>query len=471
MWIAPYLILIVAIFYTLRSKPGPDLLPAVFLLPWYAFEIDIGVGLTQTQLLLITVLVKRLLYGELDLLRLKGVNFFSLLLFLGLLGAAGTWLGDIQAIAFEGGVFRNGFLRYLTIASLVVVTFLPIFLVQQQMNTRSLQLKFVSIFIHSLILLSLLACLQSLFYMLSGVDLFPIGLFHATEDEWKSAISFYEGSSGIFRPSSFGGEPKGLAMSLVCGLVLIWAFRGNNLFKNKTQERFTVSLFLLVIILTQSTSGFFSLAVILGLLLVYQLRPYWFTASTVSKIYFAFGFGLLLIYFAYVLYVPLVPWRESGFIAEDLWGYVISRTFARVGVEDMDYILVDSIKESAWSLFFGRGFGLAHLFTDPYIPYGFRHYLEGVIISPKSGVTFWLVNCGFLGLALVLKFYSSLTPSLQEFPARADRKYWNACRFAVLCLVVLSLFRMYSFDISLMFVALLGRMSYPSDSKFRDARP
>jgi hypothetical protein len=130
-------------------------------------------------------------------------------------------------------------------------------------------------------------------------------------------------------------------------------------------------------------------------------------------------------------------------------------------VEDFDWVIIKSMLEEPSSVLLGRGVGLGHLFTEPFIPDIWRYYMGGSIISPKSGLTYFLVNGGIADVFLMVVLASKLSPSFQySLSPRPDRQliaFVQQAQRAVIPLVIMFMLRTYIWDVML-FVAIACKL-------------
>jgi hypothetical protein len=148
----------------------------------------------------------------------------------------------------------------------------------------------------------------------------------------------------------------------------------------------------------------------------------------------------------------LIYFRQYPTLTELLY----DRTLGRFSVEDFDWVILKTFVTDPVTSILGRGFGLGHLTAAPYIPDVWRHYMEGRIIFPKMGVTFFFVNGGLVMLVVSMAYLAQLTPAADRRLRRAGpgvspiiRKAQTAC----ILMVILLLMRIYVLDVAILVAA------------------
>ncbi len=306
----------------------------------------------------------------------------------------------------------------------------------------------------SIAILSGLGVLQVLVFIPTGTDLFPVGMF-VTESRSAFVTIQHE---FFLRASSFAGEPKGLGMVAAAGAVIVLGFR-QSLVPSGAWRFTLVMLFVVTVILTQSTSAVLSLIVgvttIIGLRVIGKpltragLFMTFFTATAVL--------ATLILISASNLDV------ESGrlFAKPDasFFQLVVDRTLGRLNVDDFDWVIISSMLHDPSSLFLGHGFGLSHLFTEPFIPAPWRRYMLEIVIAPKSGLLFFISSGGIVATFLFVLFLAYTTPAVRPKVRLTDPIRWHYVRMVqvvVIPLVLMALMRVQIYELSLLVLALVS---------------
>jgi hypothetical protein len=458
LFIVPWVVLAVAVLVALYLPIGRDLAVPVFLVPWATLSVDLGVSVTLAQLILILLMIKYGINRRLSIGAVPHFGVISVIVYVGLVSALLTFASQFNEIEYAGGVMRNGFLRTVVVLISFLLSFVPFALVNAK-GTFFTIMGLLKVYVVSVLILGALGVLQYMVYNATGTDLFPIWMFDSGRDRYVTAIvAGYD----IMRPSSLAGEPKGLAMITAVAAILIIAV-GRSLFRKRWIFYFSFLLFLLVIFLTQSTSAFLSFGI--GIVVFFGLRFVGrsLRRSTILICYFLGTAAIFGIYFSNVANVYLVKDRSLMPRAENTLELLYLRSLGRMEVEDMDWVIIRSFQEDPIKLVVGRGFGLGHLFVEPYIPVQ-NFYMFGTLVSPKSGVILILVNGGVVALALFIIFLAKITPvarNANRVQAPMFREYILRIQMAFISIVVMMLLRTYIIDVGLMLFAIMSAAQQP----------
>jgi hypothetical protein len=244
--------------------------------------------------------------------------------------------------------------------------------------------------------LTILGIAQLIIYVISGYDFLPYGLtedldpLSATEDMIFQNI-------GFLRISSLGGEPKGLAVSLVIGITMLLYLKMSKNHASFKWINVWIILMLFVLITTLSTSGFFLILVPFLIVVVYNF--YKVTENIPTKI-------ILLLTFIFAF-----------FVFQDLIYVIIdARILTRSNVllsEDIDDSIIKFLENNPIHLFFGTGLGNIHLHAINYIQdsnlYNLR--LNEIFIS-RYGYLKIVSESGIFGFLLFLIFIVQTTKGI-----------------------------------------------------------
>lgn len=461
--LVPFVVLFIAIVAIFHFPIGRDLHVPIFLMPWYALEPDVGVGITLTQFTLAALAFKYALRMRLDLRTMPGLGIVIAIVAVGLASAAITFATHTADTEFAGGELRNGVFRAVVVLGVFALAVLPFVLVGAP-GVRLSRWGLLRTYVVSVGILCVLGVVQLAVFNIAGTDIFPIGIFqHQTRgtgpgDTGFVSATFMLGHVSQLRISSLAGDPKSLGMVTAAAAVVVMAFR-SKLFRRRAMANMTLMLFLFVIAFTHSTSALLSLAVCLPVCLGLWFLGRPLRRTTVLLIYSAAAATILSTYLYNVAAAPLTPYAAPPLPIDNYADLFYARTLGRLEVEDFDWVLLKSFLMDPAALPLGRGFGLGHLFTDPYIPEEFRYYMEGRVISPKSGVTLFLVNTGLIGLGLFVLFLAKATPSISSQPAQhssAAKEYIRRAQMVLIPLVLMMYLRAYIFEITLMITAILS---------------
>lgn len=455
----PWIVLAISAFIALRMPPGRDLGVPVFWVPWNALEVNLGADVLVAQAILMVLALKYAAEMRLSPGKIPSIGLIAAIIVLGLAAATITFNTHSVDIEFAGGALRNGPLRTLVVLVVFLLAIIPFALINAR-GARFSIIGLLRVYVISVLVLCTLGILQYVVYQATGNDIFPIGLLGGNPEHFRTG-KFVAFGGPVMRPSSFGGEPKGLSMATAAAAVLIMAF-GSRLFRSRAKLYGAFFLCLSIIYLTQSTSGFVAFG--LGVVVFFGLRSLGrpLARSTILVAYLIGTAAITSVYFYNVENVTLLEHnsyatkklRQSDSIMEVLY----LRTLGRMDVEDMDWVIIKSFQEDPAGLIIGRGFGLGHLFTDPFIPLKLD-YMIGTLNSPKSGITLFLVNGGVISLVLFIFFLARVTPAAEDAlrsPDPAYRDYIRRAQIAFITLVVMLMLRTYVYELGLMLMAIMS---------------
>jgi len=293
--------------------------------------------------------------------------------------------------------FRSSFGRsYISIIKYFIFQIAPIFLLSIIIKSHSQIFSALRSYIFGLKVLTILGIAQLIIYVISGYDFLPYGLtedldpLSATEDMIFQNI-------GFLRISSLGGEPKGLAVSLVIGITMLLYLKMSKNHASFKWINVWIILMLFVLITTLSTSGFFLILVPFLIVVVYNF--YKVTENIPTKI-------ILLLTFIFAF-----------FVFQDLIYVIIdARILTRSNVllsEDIDDSIIKFLENNPIHLFFGTGLGNIHLHAINYIQdsnlYNLR--LNEIFIS-RYGYLKIVSESGIFGFLLFLIFIVQTTKGI-----------------------------------------------------------
>lgn len=372
----------------------------VFLAPFRAIALNIGLSFTATEVLVILGIGFLLLFRPPEKIRLVG----SILpyLFYCVISTVFLSLFVIDAIPVKQGNILREEGRFLV---QIVLNILPVygllFLIINYIHSQAELIKVLKAFIMGVTVLVSLALLQFVVFKGVGLDLFPLGSY--TGSNRSSVFKAVEQLGGWIRVCSLAGEPKGLAAIIAVGVaVLILA--GRFLPGLFSWYRVKAWVFCAVLILTLSTGG-----IVLGGLLVVT----------------AFGFRLLFsrynwnfirpsVLLPFVLIAAVVV-RAYGVVAAIVQNRLVSRIagdskYTGGGVEDFDQTIMAFLTDNPWWIVTGSGWGNIHNLSHKYIPSQFAYYMQDTIFVAKSGYLKIVSENGLIGVLLLL-FFEAVTLS------------------------------------------------------------
>ncbi|MHA7900271.1 MAG: hypothetical protein ACX94B_10430 [Henriciella sp.] len=383
---------------------------------------------------------------------------FSLVVLCVLIGGSAatfTLLAAKENIEFAGGALRNGLYRPVIVVGMFLVTLLPL-LAANTLKGWVQPTGAIKILVSSITVICVLGIVQFLVFLFIRVDIAPIGVFHHSEeavgllDGYKSATYSFAFGEGI-RISSLAGEPKNLGMLAAAACVVVLAMH-RKVFAKRSTVWATVFVLFLSVFLTVSTSAIVSLVVSIFALVTFNLTGWTLSRFQIFWALNLVSLVLLAIYTNFVMENPLTPYVGSGSEPDSAIDWLYSRSFGRIEVEDFDWVILRSMIDNPATFLMGKGFGMGHIDVQQYIPENMRYYMEGRVLSPKSGITFFVVNFGVVGLLMFNAFLASLAPRPGRNVARNET---IALQTVFLCMFILMCLRVYSLDLSLVLIALL----------------
>lgn len=453
--IVPFMVLALAAVVAMRLPLGKDLAVPAFLQPWFALTPNVGLNLPLSKLLFGILIFKYLLHGRFDPIKSSLFLIYMLLLASGLCAATVSLSVTGSGVEFVGGGFRNGWLRVFVAAMSLTLSFAPMFLLLAKgidIPSRFL-IRCICI---SLLTLCLIGICQFAVFVVTGIDMLPLGLFMGAEDAQTGMLAI--GGSLYIRPGSLAGEPKSLGIG-ACVLLLMLITMGRQIFPSKFNRYFAGAGGLLTILLTQSTSAFISLC--LGSAVYLALRSVGrpLRNGEIVSLYTAGAVVILSVFLTRVSSIDTLGLSAQEVATPDSFVSLLqSRTLDRLEVEDFDVIILKSMLDDTQSMILGKGLGLAHLFTSDYIPDVWRYYMQDRIIFPKTGLTFYLASGGIFSVFLFVMLMAAMTPGAQRSGDLLDRRLWRSLLFmqrTVIPLMFLAMIRIYVLELSLLVGAIL----------------
>jgi len=383
---AIYIICILgAIAYGIRGGLPALCAAYVFSIPWFGALIDVGLTLTIDRFLSILVFGAGLVLGIVLRVRL----LLPLLLYPIVITAALSF--HLPDTARDYSPLRG---EYRWIAQSVFWTVsIGAAMTCAAIATPATVRRLYRSLVWSISLLAALALAQAAIYYGSGIDIFPIALFHPGQERTAlhESMGSLFGTSTVFRATALGGEPKHLAYSLTVALTLLLADSvfGGVLDFGRRSRRWLIVLCSLALVATLSTQGYVMVAVNATIVLVAGMagaqrdrRDTWRALLLVA--------GLATALLTAPGMLRLIEERTTLRLAES------------GAVEDFNETILAWAKENPEALVLGVGLGNVHLYAREYIPEEYRYYMWDSIFVAKSGALRLATEIGVLGLAMTL---------------------------------------------------------------------
>jgi hypothetical protein len=392
----------------------------LFLTPFRAINIDIGLSISMSEILTIIGVMFVILFQDHYILKIpKSIVPYILYCILSTIIIS---LFFIEFIHVNEGNFLREKGRFIAqIIFNTIPVFGLMFLLSSGLRTKVQFLSAFKILLLSILFLSLLGILQFIIFYISKIDIFPIGI-NADGQIRTASMGLFAGILGWLRICSFGGEPKGLAAIVTVGALIILTLNKFNI-KFFNFNSLILPFFFLIILLTLSTGGIVLTIVISFLVLILA----WFIRGIEWRILFKpYFFSVLAL--VILLFIKL---KEN--IIEILEIRVVNRIVSEEeGIEDMDQTIISFLQDNPlWSIF-GSGWGNIHNLAYKYIPTEYAWYLKDTIFVAKSGYLKIISESGFIGFILLLFFEISLIYKIFK------KRSWDNWYKAFLILIPLS---------------------------------
>jgi O-antigen ligase len=284
---------------------------------------------------------------------------------------------------------RSSFGRsYISGIKFFIFQIAPIFLLSTIIKSHDQIFSALRSYIFGLKILTVLGIAQFLVYYTSGYDFLPYGLTEDLDPLSASEDMIFQ-NIGFLRISSLGGEPKGLAVSLVIGITMLLYLKISKTNTSIKLINVWITLMFIVLIATLSTSGFFLILVPLLIVLFYNF--YNITESILKKI------------------IIVSTFITGLFVYQDLVFEIIdARVLSRSSIlltEDIDDSIIKFLEDNPIHFLLGTGLGNIHLHAINYIQdlnlYNLR--LNEIFIS-RYGYLKIISESGIVGFLLFLLF-------------------------------------------------------------------
>ena len=179
---------------------------------------------------------------------------------------------DLGSFTRNEGRFIGQLIFFLFLFSIIPI-------MKNYINSFSDIYNYLKIYINALILLIILGWIQFSIFSVTGTDIFPL---YVKDGHSVSGIWGYMDEQ-VFRVSSLGGEPKGLALSLTVGFFIIQIFNKQNIKFYKYDGTIKI-LMVITIIATLSTSGFVMFIILYFVYMIYSFKFFGLGKLNLKKI-------------------------------------------------------------------------------------------------------------------------------------------------------------------------------------------
>lgn len=407
---------------------------AVFFLPWWGLNVEIGLGFTPYLALWIPLGFATLLHYKN---RSAERSLFGLLFICWSLGISLVQIPFLPEVQAAGGPFRQGAARTVSSMIMLLFTVVPVLVIPKLAKTAEDISRLAEIYVFSMIVLCVFAWFQIVVFKLTGVDPLPIGMLKVWAGAETashvmvefSAINTY-GDQAFFRPSSFGGEPKDLAMSILYALVLVQiglAYNRDKRYRKLKAKLIWIFLFVTIAVTQSSTAYILFVTISLAIFLFNLVHSKYVKPGRA----YLLVQGCLVIGLA-VLTVAVYSIGKYDKDDADIMGILYERTFGRFEStetyqvryfqEDMDEPIISFLLDNPFYAVIGVGLGNAHLYSYPYTTW-IDPALTGIYCHvAKRGYLRLVSECGLIGLSLfLLWFFHYVSKLKRSLPYLSDK--------------------------------------------------
>lgn len=389
------------------KSPRKALLSVVFFSAWAGLDVDVGLRLTAYRLLLAGLLCALLVKVSQSPRARQAVKSLGVLWLVPAYAALWTVLAMFITPEADvaGGWLRSPDVRSVGQILMFSLTLSPLAIVPWLIRDPRQIADFFKVYLFSACSLAGIGWIQILVWNLTGVDPIPVGV----TDVWLGGAAsmrsgqFQFANETVYRMSSFGGEPKGLGVSLAVGLLIIQA----GVIRTRQSLAWIWSYLLISMIATFSTMAILVWvgASLVQIIVERHSHRYLFSTDAVLKKRWALLVGVIFIAIpgAYFLFpqsgiVNLLEMRTVGRVfGEDTLGRA-----APGYLEDFNIAILGFLREMPVHALTGVGLGNAHLYADPYLPPFALDYADGTVFVAKSYLLRWVSEIGLVTLLLFL---------------------------------------------------------------------
>jgi hypothetical protein len=300
-------------------------------------------------------------------------------------------------LMFDSGgfsVFRTAlkpFQAFISSAINLIWILIPILTIKSKKQI----LYFAYLYVISSAFQASLGIFQYIYYLISGINFFPIyrGGLIGNNIYTQDAFIVVSGVK-MLRINAMSGEPKGLALILCFGIAASIFLLYSNINKNHRMVLvFMLIAQIIALIFTFSTLGYVAILVLFFVWIVAEL----------PKFIALFSIAIASLIIAYIF-------GDFSFVQGDtLLNKVFEARFSdrlQEGFEDMDLVYINFIVKNPSYLFLGTGFGTFHLASfeqaSQIISWRFG------IILPKLGIFSILATSGCAGMLVFMHILLSL---------------------------------------------------------------
>lgn len=372
-----------------------------FFIPFFGIDFDIGVRMTISQIVLLLLNIGLILGVKTKIgIASKGWNTW-VIIFLLYSFIVSIFLSnyEIDFIQTNNPGFLRNEGRYISQIINFSLWFSIFGVAYGYIKSLSKIYELIKFFLYGILVLAILGFIQQLVFIVSGIDIMPLGE--------RTAGSFNYFGVQMIRVCSLAGEPKSFGMYLAIGIVVLKVFDQIGI-KIINHSKYISYFFVINLIFTLSTSGFILLAILWVvselILRFYGISPKISSASFISALF---------------LITALL------FFSEPLENILNDRIMERdITNEDFDVTVKNFLLDNPEWLTFGSGLGNIHNLTQEYIPEENLFYMENNISVAKSGYLRIISETGFVGFLFFLIFNLSIIfPMFNKYNLQRSKEY------------------------------------------------
>lgn len=399
-----------AAFWLAATRPERALVAIVFLIPWGALYVDIGVYVSAYQIMVLALCVScflRSLYSDWRPGPIAGVSVFAALILWAIVASLAQ-IGVIPDVALStsGGVLRGPWMRGIVQIFMFTFTLSPALLVPMLMRRPEQAAELCRTYIKSAVIVGIIGWVQLVIWYRTGQNPMPIGFINAALGGRSLGVGdgiFSLGALPVFRMNSLSGEPRSLGGALVFAMMMIQAVAATTADVPR-RKLLLVWLFLATSTLaTLSTSSF--LLWTIGSLIQLPAAALLGVRLRISLPRVLAIFSVIFAFFT----AGVVAIESTGFpIIEIAQARTIERLDTNGAVEDFDLAIIDYFKANPQRLAGGLGLGNAHLYAMRYLDAEFQWYAYGQVFAAKTNYLRLISEVGFIGLFMMIGWIATL---------------------------------------------------------------
>lgn len=380
-------ILAIALSILAAIRPLTAIPVVICLLPWGALELNFGASVLPAELIAIVGTTSALVKRDFKLVLPTWARYIACFLLLSTLIGLFNLVDAMPFQTKSGSPAQNGIGRLAV--QLFKWTFWVLFACNIWMWRKEINpVRIFRLYIASVALLSILGVAQFMIFTATGYDLFPL--------QALDGGSAFIGSN--MRVTSFAGEPKRFATSLVIALIVLWTLWP--ILKIRRMTRIgLVTLFTSCLLLTGSSSGFFTFFAAGSIVMLMRLLPAPLSGQASQTAGFISFVSVAAFYFFLSMNFDPESLADNRPI-NGILDMVRYQTIERIQLDDTDAVYLSYFWDNLDRLALGMGLGLGHMEAMGHIPPHQRWYMDGSTMPPKSGVVESLVDAGLIGMML-----------------------------------------------------------------------